>query len=120
MSLLNCFRAQHDVINDKWTLPGVAGLKLSFSHFDGYSPQLDGSVRTAVVESSDTEKGGNIIVSIIVRASNPSCKAYLFPTYTIANPPQIRITFASIIKIITSPSQPVGFLCYHMPLHHAS
>jgi len=74
MSLLNCFRAQYDVINDKWTLPGVAGLKLSFSHFDGYSPRLDGSVRTTVVESSDAEKGGNIIVSIIVRTSSPSYK----------------------------------------------
>lgn len=87
MFLLNSFRAQHDLIHDAWTLPGAAGLELIFSNFDGYSPLLDGSVRTAVIESSDSEKSGSIVVEINVRASSLACNAYLSHIYTTTNPP---------------------------------
>lgn len=82
MLLLDSIRTQHDLIQDSWTLPGGAGLRLSFSHFDGYSPMLDGSVRVAVVESSDSEKSGSIVVTIRVKASSPTCNDYLLlPTH---------------------------------------
>ena len=81
MFLLNSFRAQHEIIHDAWTLPSGAGLKLSFSHFDGYSPYLDGSVRTAAVESSDSEKSGNITVTVDVKGSSLACNAS-FRLYT--------------------------------------
>jgi hypothetical protein len=36
---------------------------------------LDGLVRTAVVESSDSEKSGNIVVTINVKSSSPTCNS---------------------------------------------
>ena len=75
MFLLNSFRAQHHLINDSRTLPGDAGLNLSFAHFEdgSHSPMLDGIIRTAVVESSSSEKFSQIVVTIDVRSSNPAC-----------------------------------------------
>jgi hypothetical protein len=86
MFLLNPRRASHDLICETWTFPGDGGLNLVFSHFDGYSPLLDGSVRAAVVESSDCEKTGSIIVKVIVKASSPTCKLLLSRTHAVTNP----------------------------------
>lgn len=73
MFLFNPLRAEFDLIQDRLTTPGHGGLKLSFSHFDGYSPVLSGSVRVAVVDSPNSEKSGNITVAINVKASSLSC-----------------------------------------------
>ena len=75
MFLINSYRAQQELAHDAWNLPGYAGLKLIFSHFDGYSPLLDGSIRTTLVKPSDSEKSKNIVVAIDVKASSPSCNA---------------------------------------------
>jgi hypothetical protein len=83
MFLLNSLRAQHEIIHEAFTIPGDAGLKLSFSRFDGYSPYLDGSVRTAVLESSDSEKSGNITVTVDVKGSSLACNAS-FRLYTLS------------------------------------
>lgn len=74
---LTSLRAQHDLISDNLTISGDAGLKLTFSHFDGYSPLLDGSVRTVVSEKSHYEKSGVITIAVSVKASSPSCKISL-------------------------------------------
>jgi len=74
MFLLNCFRAQNHLIHDTWTLPGDAGLKLSFSRFEGYSPLLDGWIRTEVVDSPEFAKSGSIAVTVNVRAPSPNYK----------------------------------------------
>ena len=110
MSLLSCFGVQQDLIDETFTLPGGDGLNLTFSHFDGYSPSLEGSVRAAVVEYSDYEKPGRIVVTIRVRASSEICNAYLSPMYAFTNSSQIRITFASTSNPITSASQLAAFL----------
>jgi len=74
MFLFNSLRAQHDLLQESITAPGHSGLKLSFSHFDGYSPMLDGAVRVAVVDSPSSEKSGTITVTINVKSSDPSYK----------------------------------------------
>lgn len=76
MFLFSSLQAQHDLIQDTLTTSGHGGLKLSFSHFDGYSPMLDGSVRVSVVDAPNSEKSGNISVAINVKSSNPSCSYF--------------------------------------------
>lgn len=76
MFLFDPLRAQYDLIQATLTTPGYSGLKLSFSHFDGYSPVLTGSVRVAVVDSSNSEKSGNITVAINVKSTDPSCNSF--------------------------------------------
>jgi hypothetical protein len=77
MSFLNSLRAQHNFIHDTLTTPGHAGLKLFFSHFEGYSPMLDGSIRIVSVDSSDFKKSGSITTAINVKASSPFCNLSL-------------------------------------------
>jgi len=86
MSLLNCFRTHHDVIRDARTLRALEGLNLVFSHFDGYSPPLDGSIRVNVVESSGFEESKDIAVTIGVRASSPSSTLLPLRTQSITDP----------------------------------
>lgn len=74
MFLFNCLRAQQNLIHDTLTTPCHAGLKLSFSHFDGYSPMLDGSIRTIRANSSESEKSGSITTTINVKAASPLSK----------------------------------------------
>ena len=72
--LLNPFKAQHQLIRQSLTTSGHAGLKLSLSTFEGYSPMLDGSVHVSVMEDSlEAEKLGDINVEIEVKASSLSC-----------------------------------------------
>jgi len=76
MFLFNCLGAQHDLTQESLTTSGHSGLKLTFSHFDGYSPMLDGSVRVAVVDSPNSEKSDRITVAIDVKSSNLSCNYF--------------------------------------------
>lgn len=76
MFFFNSLWGQLDLIQESLTTPGHAGLKVSFSHFDGYSPILDGSVRITVEDSLNPEKSGNITVAIKVQASDLSCTAF--------------------------------------------
>jgi len=71
MFFINSLRAQHNFIHDTLTTSSHAGLKLFFSHFDGYSPKLDGSIRIVGVDSSDSKKSGSITTAINVKASSP-------------------------------------------------
>ena len=120
MSLLNCFRAQHDIIHDVRTLPAVEGLNLIFSHFDGYSPPLDGSIRTTTSESSSSETDGKIAVTINVRGSNPSCTASTPAPQSSTDPSQVRTTSASAKKTTIYSLQLEGSHCSHMPQQHVS
>jgi hypothetical protein len=85
MPLTNPFIPQNDLFHETWTFPGVAGLKVICSQFDGYSPMLDGSIRTNIIETTG-EKSGSISVKIHVRGSSLTCNAQRLPKRPVINP----------------------------------
>lgn len=64
MSYFSALGALKVLVDQSYTTPSKDGLSLTFSHFDGYSPMLDGAIRTVFVESAK-----EISVKFLVEAS---------------------------------------------------
>jgi hypothetical protein len=121
MFLLKSIAAQHDLIQETYTTPANGGFKLSFSHFDGYSPMLEGGVHVNVVDTPSAEKSGQITVAVTAKSSNPACK-FSFSTahhliyVNLLQSNTISVSFGKATRYLFLPAD---FLFYLMQLHPA-
>lgn len=68
MDVFRYVQGSHEILDETYTTESAGGLKLTLSHFDGYSPILDGSVKCTLFEEAD-----DIKVKIKVTGSSASC-----------------------------------------------